>query len=421
MERRGWQVVEALLISGLRSTLRDEVAEALEGTSLYSCMSCATCSAGCPSSNLGPDLDPRRAVRSILLGLEDQVMSSRLVWTCTLCGRCTMHCPAGLSMPTLVRALRSRHVREGKVPGGLQATVDDSVRTGNNMAVTGDDFRETVEWVEEMLQSEVGDPGARIPLDKEGARVLYTLNPREVKYNPLTFLAVAKILHMAGEDWTLGTGSWDVTNYGLFSGDDAAATLIAGRLAAEAKRLRVQELVAAECGHGFWAMKWGMNHWLGGVPFRVRSIVELVAEYIRDGRIVLDPSVHPQPVTYHDPCNLARKGGVVDEPRYILAHAVQEFREMYPNREHNYCCAGGGGLLSATEYAQTRLAKGEPKAEQIRATGASIVVTACHNCLDQLADINKHYKLKVTIKNLCELVADALVRPAPEQEGEKGA
>ena len=334
--------MEALLVSGLSTRFRDEVAEALEGATLFSCLSCATCSAGCPSSNLGADVDPRRAVRSILLGLEDQVMSSRFVWTCTMCGRCTMYCPSGVSMPTLVRALRSRHVREGKVPAGLQATVDDSVNTGNNMAVTEEDFRETVEWVEEMLQSEVEDPGARIPLNKHGARVLYTLNPREVKYNPLTFLAVAKIFYMAGEDWTLGTGSWDVTNYALFSGDDAAGKLIAGRLASEVRRLGVQELVAAECGHGFWAIKWGMEYWLGGVPFSIRSIVQLVADYIRDGRITLDPSVNSEPVTYHDPCNLARKGGVLEEPRYILAHAVQDFREMYPNREHNYCCAGGG-------------------------------------------------------------------------------
>ena len=401
--------MEALLIGRPESGFRNELVDALGNAAFTSCISCATCSAACPSSDLGPDVDPRRAVRLLLMGLEEPVMSSRFVWTCTMCGRCTIHCPAGVSMATLVRALRSRHVREGKVPAGLQATVDDSVNTGNNMAVSEADFRETVEWVEEMLQSEVGDPNAKITLDKKGARVLYTLNPREVKYNPLTFLAVAKIFYAAGESWTLGTRMWDVTNYALFSGDDAAGKLIAGRLADEVRRLDAQELIAAECGHGFWAIKWGMDYWLGGVPFPIRSIVQLVADYIREGRITLDPSVNKEPVTYHDPCNLCRKGGVVEEPRYILAHAVQDFREMYPNREHNYCCGGGGGLLSATEYAKTRLAKGEPKAEQVRATGATILATACHNCLDQLADINKHYQLKVKIKNLCELVADALV------------
>ena len=403
--------MEATVITGLQSDFRKEMEEALGGATLASCMSCATCSAGCPNSELAPDLDPRRTVRSILLGLEEQVMSSRFVWVCTMCGRCTMHCPSGISMPTLVRALRARHVRAGTVPAGIQAVLTDSVETGNNMRVTEEDFRESIEWVEEMLQSEVGDPSAKIPVDKVGARIMFTLNPREVKYNPLTFLAVAKIFYAAGEDWTLGSKSWDVTNYGLFSGDDEAATIISGRMADEVRRLQVQELVSAECGHGFWAMKWGMEHWLGGVEFPIRSVVQLVAEYVRDGRITLDPSVHTDLATYHDPCNLARKGGVVEEPRYILAHAVRNFREMNPNGEYNYCCGGGGGLLSIAEHAQVRLAKGEPKAEQIRATGASLLITACHNCLDQLADINKMYKLKVTIKNICEVVAEALILP----------
>lgn len=406
---------ETLLVNRAGSSFKDEVAAALLGADLSVCMSCATCSSGCPNSDLGPDVDPRRAVRLILLGLEKPVMSSRFVWTCTMCGRCTMHCPTGINMASLVRSLRMRHVREGKVPTGLQATVDDTVNVGNNMAIESQDYLETVEWVEEMLQSELDDPSAKIPLDKEGARVMYTLNPREVKYNPLTFLAAAKVFHMAGESWTMSSRVWDVTNYALFSGDDEAGRLIAGRLRDEVERLGVQQLVAAECGHGFWAMKWGMDHWLGGVSFPIRSLVELMAEYVRDGRITLDPTTTQEPVTLHDPCNLVRKGGVVEDQRYILSKCVTDFREMEPNREHNICCGGGGGLLSATEYAKTRLAKGEPKADQIRATGAKIVASPCHNCVDQLAEISKHYQLKVQVKNLCELVADAIVRPgSPE-------
>ncbi len=412
--------MEATLISGLKSDFRGEMEEALGGATLDACMSCATCSSGCPNSEIAPDLDPRRTVRSILLGLEDQVMSSRFVWACTMCGRCTMHCPSGISMPTLVRALRARHVRAGTVPAGIQAVLTDTVESGNNMRVTEEDFRESIEWVEEMLQGEVDDPSAKIPVDKVGARIMFTVNPREVKYNPLTFLAVAKVFYAAGEDWTLGSKSWDVTNYGLFAGDDEAATIISGRMADEVRRLQVQELVSAECGHGFWSMKWGMEHWLGGVEFPIRSVVQLVAEYIRDGRITLDPSVNADLATYHDPCNLARKGGVVEEPRYILAHAVQNFKEMYPNGEYNYCCGGGGGLLSVAEHTQLRIAKGAPKADQIRATGASLLVTACHNCLDQLGEINKQYKLKVTIKNICEVVADALVLSKATDVPEEG-
>ncbi len=62
-----------------------------------------------------------------------------------------------------------------------------------------------------------------------------------------------------------------------------------------------------------------------------------------------------------------------------------------------------------TEFAKRRMEAAKVKADEIAATGAKIVATSCHNCLDQLAEINRHYKLGVEIKLLCELVSDALV------------
>lgn len=66
-------------------------------------------------------------------------------------------------------------------------------------------------------------------------------------------------------------------------------------------------------------------------------------------------------------------------------------------------------MLSMTEFAKDRIAAGKVKADQIQATGAEIVATSCHNCLDQLDEIKRHYKLKVKIQNLSELVAAAII------------
>ena len=68
-------------------------------------------------------------------------------------------------------------------------------------------------------------------------------------------------------------------------------------------------------------------------------------------------------------------------------------------------------MLSMTEFASERKAAGKAKADQILATGAEIVVTSCHNCLDQLDEVKRHYKLKVKIQNLSELVANAIIWP----------
>jgi Fe-S oxidoreductase len=300
----------------------------------------------------------------------------------------------------------------GLTPKGMQEIVDLHIRTKNNIGVDDVDFRETIEWLDEQLCDELEVEGPIIPLDKKGARVMYLVNPREIKFSPLTFMAAAKIMYVAGEDWTMSTDYWDVTNYGLFSGDDAAARQIGLWALEAATKLGVQEVWMAECGHGYRALRWEAENWLGQpFPFRVRGFVEPMAEYIRDGRFQLDPAKNPLPVTYHDPCNQGRNGGILEEPRYILSKTVMDFCEMRPNRQNNYCCGGGGGMISMSEFAQRRMAAAKIKAEQIQATGAQIVATSCHNCLDQLTEVSRRYKLSVRVKNLCELVADAVVWP----------
>jgi Fe-S oxidoreductase len=327
-----------------------------------------------------------------------------------MCGRCVLNCPFGVDTRLIVRTARSMLNAIGRTPKGLQDTVDIHLKTKNNMGVDETEFRETIEWLDEQLREELGVEGPVIPLDKEGAKVMYLVNPREVKFYPLTLMAAAKIMCVAGEDWTMSTEYWDVTNYALFSGDDAAARQIGLWALEAATKLGVQEVWMSECGHGYRSLRWEAENWLGRpFPFVVRGFVEPMAEYIRSGRIVLDPTRNQIPVTYHDPCNQARNGGLFDEPRYILAKAVMDFREMTPNREHNYCCGGGGGMLSMTEFAQRRMAAAQVKAEQIQATQAKIIATSCHNCLDQLAEVSRKYKLGAPVKNLCELVADAIV------------
>jgi Fe-S oxidoreductase len=330
--------------------------------------------------------------------------------TCTMCGRCVINCPMGVDTRLIARTARAMLTAMDMTPEGLKATVNVHLEVGNNMGVTTEDYVETVQWMEEELQAELDDPTVKIPIDKKNARVVYTFNPREVKYFPYLISAAAKIYNAAGEDWTLSTESWDATNYGLFNGDDAAARQIAANLEQAVNKLGAQTLVMAECGHGYRSQRWEAENWLGhSYPFPVVSFVELQAQYIRDGRLKLDPSVNTKRVTYHDPCNQARQGGVIDEPRYILRRVVQDFVEMEPHGAENFCCGGGGGMLSMSEFAKERIAAGKVKADQISATGAEIVATSCHNCLDQLDEIKRHYKLKVKIQNLSELVAAAIV------------
>jgi Fe-S oxidoreductase len=348
----------------------------------------------------------KRMDRDLLLAWVDAVFGR-----CSLCGRCSINCTVGIALPRIFRAARAALGAMGLVPADLQATVDNSLKHGNNMAMTRQDWVETVEWIEEELQTETGDPSARLPLDKPGAKILFTVNPREPKFFPLSLQASAKVFWAAKEDWTMASDpGWDLTNYGLFNCNDEQAGAITQNLVDAMERLGCQTLVIGECGHGYGSARWEGPEWLQkSFPFPVKSILELMDDYVRDGRIKLDPSKNAIPVTLHDPCNLVRHGGLCEAQRRVLRQATTTFTEMTPNREHNFCCGGGGGQLAMARYKSRRIQSGGMKAKQIRDSGARIVVAPCHNCIDQLMELNKEYKLNVQIKTVAEMVAEALV------------
>jgi Fe-S oxidoreductase len=432
----------ALSPEAIVSEARRVFAQALRGRAAYhlnACVKCGLCGETCHVYQAEPvpeNLPGAKAARVISLYNRYHTLLGRLApsWVgarditpetldelvevvygrCTGCGRCGLHCSIGLDVAAIIRAGRNVLAAVGKVPEGLERTVANQLETGNQMAIPREELISTAEWLAEDLRSEMGDESVTIPIDQPGKRVLYLINPREVKFFPLSLMAAAGVFHAAGESWTLSSRFYDVTNYGFYSGDDDSARELTRRVMDEAAQLGVQEIVLSECGHGFRSFRWEGPDWLGAAyPIPMRSVLELLEEYLEQGRIRVDPAKNTARVTLHDPCNLVRWGGVSEPQRRVLARVVQDFAEMTPNRANNFCCGGGGGMLSMSEYGERRVASGGRKAEQIRATGAKIVATPCHNCADQLIEISKHYKLGVDVQAVVELVYSALVLEGP--------
>ena len=330
--------------------------------------------------------------------------------TCTNCRRCTLNCPMGVDTAVLNRIMRGLLSSVGVMPEGVRVVSKDQWEIGNQMGVLKEDYLDTLEWMSDELVNEVGDETARIPIDTPGVDVMYTINPREAKYDPRTIAAAAKIFWAAGESWTMPSEGWDQTNFGLFSGDDQLGGAAARRVYEKQKELGTKRIVISECGHGYRSTRCEGPNWAGiDQDWEMESSVFTMLRYIREGRIVVDRDKLQQRTTYHDSCNLARSCGITEEPRELLNLVSNDFVEMTPNRAENYCCTGGGGAMSMSEYTPRRLKSAKIKADQIAATGAKIVVTSCHNCVDGLADLIKHYKLGCEVKQLVDLVADALV------------
>jgi Fe-S oxidoreductase len=326
---------------------------------------------------------------------------------CTLCRRCSFNCPLGCDLPLVMRAVRAMATATGTAPETLVMLADAAIEQGRDPEMYREMFLESIRETEEQLRRATGDPAARIPVGEQGAKILYV---------PLagthSILPPAIIFHAAGESWTLSL--FQASNYGIFLGDLRRAREIAQRIVDEAKRLGVRQIVLAECGHAYAVYRWEAPNWFGpDYNFEVRSIVEVIAQYIREGRLRLDPTANSEPIAYHDSCNLGRGGGLFEEPRLVLRAAATDVREMTPNREAAYCCGGGGGLVALPEYEERRLRAGRPKAEQIRKTGAKIVAAACENCRLQIGELSVHYGLAVGVSSLADLVVRAMRLPGP--------
>ena len=336
--------------------------------------------------------------------------------TCTNCRRCTLSCPMGVDTATLNRIMRGLLSHVGVMPEGVRVVSKDQWELGNQMGVLKEDYIDTIEWMSEELEEDLGHKEATIPLEKKGSKIMYCINPREVKYDPRTIKEAALIFWAAGEDWTMPEEGWDNTNFGLFSGDDGLGGTSAKREYDKARELGVDKIVISECGHGFRSTRFEGVNWAGEAePFPMESSVMTMLNYIKEGKIKVDPTKNPERMTFHDSCNNARSGGFFEEPRELLRLVSMDFQEMYPNRAENYCCTGGGGAMSMSEYTPKRLQSAKVKADQIRATGAKTVVTSCHNCVDGLNDLIKHYDLGCEVKQLVNLVANALVLDEPEK------
>jgi Fe-S oxidoreductase len=400
------------------------------------CSRCGLCAESCffyLAKNKDPKLSPAYKVRATLgelyrrKGKVDRDFLKKcydIVWgECTTCKRCSLYCPFGIDIATMIATVRAVCNSQGVVPEGLLRTTDNYRDTGNQMGMSVEDFVDTCSWMAEETAEEIR--GLTIPIDKPGARIMYTVNPREPMYYPQDIAMAAKIFTVAEEDWTVPSTGWDCTNLAMFAGNRALAGQIVKNMYQKALELGVQAIAITECGHAFRSAlfegPYMAGYRNGKPPIPIVHSVQLFYEYLRDGRIKIDPDkMLEEPATYQDACNISRNGGLWKEGREIMKYISKDFRDMEPNSEYNHCCGGGGGFIPmGGEFKKRRLESGRVKAEQIRATGAKTIIVPCHNCFDQIRDLNKEYDLGVKVVSFKEVITEAMIIPEKFQPIEK--
>jgi Fe-S oxidoreductase len=226
-------------------------------TWLSICAHCGLCADTCHhylASGKDPKMIPAYKVRFLTelirkKGKVDkaylQKVYETIYYECNMCRRCTLYCPFGIDIALMISLLRALLASQGIAPQGLVKAADNYKEFGNQMAVSKEDWIDTLEWCEEETAEEL--VGLKIPIDKKGAKIMYSVNAREPMFYPQDIMEVAKIFHVAGEDWTLPSETgWDDTNLAMFMGDAKTARMIVENTFKRAEELGVQQVAITE-------------------------------------------------------------------------------------------------------------------------------------------------------------------------------
>jgi Fe-S oxidoreductase len=352
-----------------------------------------------------------------LVGLSKKITAEELEeWqelvynSCSLCGRCSMVCPVGNDIVYMIRKMREGMSAAGYAPEGLIGASTRAVEIGSPMGVT-------IKAVEAQVKHAEKDLGFEIPMDAEGAEYLVLMSSMEIMNYPEYLQAVAKIMNQAGKSWTISSEAFEATNAGIQIGASDIARVLVQRIVDAAEKLKVKTVISPECGHAYTAIRWeGAN--LVGRPFnfKVQHILEVLDELREQGLLKTEGSEESR-MTFHDPCQLVRRGGVIEQPRNLLQMVASDFVEMKDHGTMNWCCGAGGGVSANEDAHELKLTSFNRKKKQLDELKVDALVTACANCRIALEEGLEENEMDIPVLGLTEMLAEHLVT---EQSGKEG-
>ena len=421
-DRQGEQSNETRVDAAMRSFVREFGVTAALHTE--SCVRCGLCADACQFYLTSGDakytpirkLEPlRRAylreaspfaplVRALGLAkpltVQDLEQWQELLYdSCNMCGRCTLVCPMGIDIAELVKESRHAMFKAGLVPDRL-ALMDRTARQWGSTATPGEDLPDILDEVSKKY-------GVAIPCDLNRADILVTAAPAELGDHTKSLADAAKILNRIGARWTMHQSGFDASNIGFNNGDLELQERLTRALVDTAVKVGAKTILLPECGHAYGAARWEAAKWYGqALPVRIIHMTEFLDELIASGRIRVNKI--GATATFHDPCQIVRRGGLEAAARRVLSALGFELIELQDHGLTGYCCGGGGGVVSNQRAAPLRQKVFELKQQQVEATGAKHFITSCGQCRITLDMGGRHAQWDKTAESLLELVADKL-------------
>lgn len=331
-------------------------------------------------------------------------------WNCTACGRCTLSCPVGLSTRRIVRMGRAAYSDSG---------LSRENPTLNSIVENLRDIKHSFGIAPEKIMARYAlflcSEGIDMPVDVEGADILFVCPSAANTKIPDYATKVMKILNAANVSYT-------VSSKMVETGTEADHIVVHHDLTRriledwenEAERLQAKQILVVECGCDTRTLYGDATEILGRpLKYPVIMFDPLIHELIQDGTLPVEKV--DTSVTLHDPCHATRLAGMADAMRDLLNDVTNNFIEMTPNREHNYCCNGGAGGMRLPENTDTRRKVSVFKANQIENSGADFVCSPCVVCVLTLEDVCQSYSLHQEHQDrmsimLFEVVYDAMIK-----------
>lgn len=317
--------------------------------------------------------------------------------SCNVCGRCSLACPMGIDIAALIAEARHGMAAAGLAPREL---------TEHKLGVPA---------TPEALKARLAELGrthkVEISVDRRGAEIVCLLYAVDLETYPKSVAATAKIMNHVGASWCFRSDVHDVDNLDIVSGKLDAHRMKLRKLIEATVAAGAKTLILPECGQAYGALRWdGGNVYGKPLPFKVQHISEFLAEQVQTRKLKLLPL--KKSVTFHDPCQVSRRGGAIEAPRVVLSALGADLKEPFPTKGTNWCCGGGGGVIDISRAASLRHKVFRLKMEQIEDTGAELPVTSCSGCRRTFDDGQSHYHWDKTMNSLVELVADNLAGAA---------